>query len=155
MEDRKITVAASAGFCFGVKRAVDIVKKLASEGGKVYTFGPITHNESVVDELRAMGVGIVNDVTDLEDIKDATIVIRSHGVGREIYKAIEASGNKTVDATCQFVKKIHNIVDERTGKGEFAVIIGDPEHPEVKGICSWCNGPFEVINSPEEAERFA
>ncbi|MBR6294444.1 MAG: bifunctional 4-hydroxy-3-methylbut-2-enyl diphosphate reductase/30S ribosomal protein S1 [Lachnospiraceae bacterium] len=155
MKDRKITVAASAGFCYGVKRAVDIVKKLAGEGRKVFTFGPITHNESVVEELKAMGVGIVNDIAELEGITNATIVIRSHGVGREICKALRDSGNEIVDATCQFVKKIHNIVDERTGKGEFAVIIGDPEHPEVKGICSWCNGPFEVINSPEEAKSFA
>ncbi|MCR5520423.1 MAG: bifunctional 4-hydroxy-3-methylbut-2-enyl diphosphate reductase/30S ribosomal protein S1 [Lachnospiraceae bacterium] len=155
MTDRKICVAKSAGFCYGVERAVGIVKKLVLEGKKVFTYGPITHNETVVEELLEMGVKIVNSLEELEQVKGATIVIRSHGVGREIYKAIEDSGNEVVDATCQFVKKIHRIVDEKSSSGAFVVIIGDPEHPEVKGICSRCNGPFRVINSPQEAESFA
>ncbi len=155
MTERKIYVAKSAGFCYGVERAVGIVKKLVLEGKRVYTFGPITHNETVVEELAGMGVGIINGLEELENISGATIVIRSHGVGRDIYNAIEESGNEVVDATCQFVKKIHRIVDEKSSPSVVTVIIGDPEHPEVKGICSRCNGPFRVINSPQEAERFA
>nr|MCR4721867.1 4-hydroxy-3-methylbut-2-enyl diphosphate reductase [Lachnospiraceae bacterium] len=154
MTDRKICVARSAGFCYGVERAVGIVKNLVNEGKKVYTFGPITHNEAVVEDLSAMGVGIINEIGELDGITQATIVIRSHGVGRDIYEALEKSGNEVVDATCRFVKKIHDIVDEKTRRGLFAVIVGDPEHPEVKGICSRCNGPFCVINSPQEAEAF-
>ncbi|MCR5432342.1 MAG: 4-hydroxy-3-methylbut-2-enyl diphosphate reductase, partial [Lachnospiraceae bacterium] len=154
MTERKICVAKNAGFCYGVERAVGIVKNLVNEGKKVYTFGPITHNETVVDELSAMGVGIVNDIEELRSIKGAAIVIRSHGVGRDVYKAIENSGNEVVDATCRFVKKIHRIVDENSKQAPFTVIIGDPEHPEVKGICSWCNSPWIVIDSESEARDF-
>ncbi|MCR5830396.1 MAG: 4-hydroxy-3-methylbut-2-enyl diphosphate reductase, partial [Lachnospiraceae bacterium] len=155
MTDRKICVAENAGFCYGVERAVNIVKSRVGEGKKVYTYGPITHNETVVDELSAMGVGIVNSVEELKDIKGATIVIRSHGVERDVYKAIEKSGNEIVDATCMFVKKIHRTVDEKSKSVPFTVIIGDPVHPEVIGICSWCNSPFIVIDSEEEAREFA
>ena len=107
----EITVAKSAGFCFGVQRAVDSVyKELEENSGKIYTFGPIIHNEQVVEDLNKRGIEVIDTVEQLKKIKEGTVVIRSHGVAKEIYDILEQQKLKMVDATCPFVKKIHNIV---------------------------------------------
>ena len=109
----EVTVAKSAGFCFGVKRAVDTVYREIESGEKpVYTFGPIIHNEQVVEDLENRGVQVIHSEDELEGLSGGTVVIRSHGVSRDVCEKIEARGMKIVDATCPFVKKIHRIVDE-------------------------------------------
>lgn len=151
----EVTVAKSAGFCFGVKRAVDTVYREIESGEKpVYTFGPIIHNEQVVEDLENRGVQVIHSEEELKGLSGGTVVIRSHGVSRDVCEKIEARGMKIVDATCPFVKKIHRIVDEEGRKGRHVVIIGSADHPEVQGIMGWASGPVTVMHTAEEAESF-
>ena len=149
-----VTTAKTAGFCFGVKRAVDKVYELQEQGKKkIYTLGPIIHNEEVVADLEKKGVHAITE-EELCNDPDATVVIRSHGVGREIYRKLEENHLDFVDVTCPFVLKIHRIVKEESEKGTYIIIIGDPSHPEVKGICGWCFGDHTVIRDRADAESF-
>ena len=151
----EIKVAENAGFCFGIERALKTVYEQLGHDRPVYTFGPITHNETVCEELGSKGVKIIKEEDEIEKIMDSVIIIRSHGVTKEIYerlkKSEETNGNVIIDATCTFVKKIHNKVSEESLSGSDVIIIGDSEHPEVQGICGWCRGRFTVIDSEEEA----
>ena len=143
----EIRVAESAGFCFGVSRAVDSVYEELKKGGKVYTFGPVTHNETVVSELESLGAHIINSIDEADRLDGATIIIRSHGVSKDVYERLTANkNNRVVDSTCSFVKKIHRIVEEAGAGGELVLIFGDPEHPEVEGIKGWCSGPCAVVS---------
>ncbi len=147
----EVIVAKSAGFCFGVKRAVDKVYEVANNKN-VYTFGPIIHNEEVVADLNSKGVQVLENIEELQKISEGTIVIRSHGVEKSIYTAIENQGLEIVDATCPFVLKIHRIVEEDSMAGNQIVIIGNEKHPEVVGIMGWCVNEPKVIESTQEAE---
>lgn len=148
----KITVADSAGFCFGVDRAVKMVYNELDKGAKVATFGAIIHNKDVVNDMTAKGVRIVNSVDELQP--DETVVIRSHGVGRNIYEQIEKKGNRLLDATCPFVSKIHRIVEEKTKEGCFILIAGDSTHPEVQGIVGHCEQNYFVFKDNFELKHF-
>ena len=149
-----VKVAETAGFCFGVQRAVDRVYELiGSDAAPIYTLGPIIHNEEVVSDLAKKGVAVICE-KDLGSLKGGTVVIRSHGVGRRVYNTIKKYGLGYVDVTCPFVLKIHKIVERESSRGAHIVIIGDPDHPEVQGICGWCQGPYTVIRNAEDAEKF-
>ena len=148
----EILLAKSAGFCFGVQRAVDTAYKHADEKN-VYTYGQIIHNEEVVGDLAKHGVKILED-DELDQIKDSKVIIRSHGAEKRVYDILEKNGNEIIDSTCPFVKKIHNIVMDECGKGHTVIIIGDGKHPEVKGIMGWCMSEPVVIGTEEEAEKF-
>ena len=148
----EILLAKSAGFCFGVQRAVDTAYEHADEKN-VYTYGQIIHNEEVVGDLAKHGVKIIED-DELDQIKDSKVIIRSHGAEKRVYDFLEKNGNEIIDATCPFVKKIHNIVMDECGKGHTVIIIGDRKHPEVKGIMGWCMSEPVVIGTEEEAEKF-
>ena len=155
---RKVIVAKSAGFCFGVQRAVDTVYKLSEgEHEPVYTLGPIIHNEQVVADLAARGVSVLESAEDLAGVTRGTVVIRSHGVPKSVddrLREMEAASEgklRVVDATCPFVKKIHKIVYERSRAGAHIILCGDEKHPEVQGITGWCEGGATVISTPEEA----
>lgn len=147
----EVILAKTAGFCFGVKRAVDTVYEQVGKGN-VYTYGPIIHNEEVVKDLMSKGVQIIENEEELAAVDKGTVVIRSHGVERKIYDLIKEHSLELVDATCPFVKKIHNIVDKDSSEGKQIVIVGSREHPEVMGICGWCNQTPIVVESVEEAE---
>ena len=152
----KVIVAKSAGFCFGVKRAVDTVYSEIEKGSGIYTFGPIIHNDSVVKDLEEKGVGVIDSVDEAKRIGSGTIIIRSHGVSKETFEALAGSGLRIVDATCPFVKKIHTIVEKASAEGKRVIVIGDREHPEVEGIVGWCT-PREcatVIENEDEARMF-
>lgn len=153
--ERQIKLAKTAGFCFGVKRAVNTVYEQIETGNQpIYTFGPIIHNEEVVKDLETKGVTVLDTKQDIENVaKNGTIVIRSHGVSKIIYDIIEKKGLKLVDATCPFVKKIHKIVYEKSLEGYDIIIIGNDRHPEVEGIKGWCPGNVNVINSEEDIEK--
>ena len=156
MEERTIKVAKTAGFCFGVKRAVEKVYEQVELGKEnIFTYGPIIHNEEVVADLESKGVRVLASKEELEMLREGTVVIRSHGVPEEIYQLIEAKGLECVDATCPFVKKIHRIVEKESDHGRHIIIIGNDKHPEVEGIKGWCNGPVTVISDEEEAENLA
>ena len=156
MEERTIKVAKTAGFCFGVKRAVEKVYEQVELGKEnIFTYGPIIHNEEVVADLESKGVRVLASKEELEMLREGTVVIRSHGVPEEIYQLIEAKGLECVDATCPFVKKIHRIVEKESDHGRHIIIIGNDKHPEVEGIKGWCHGPVTVISDEEEAENLA
>ena len=153
----KIIKAESAGFCFGVKRAVDTVYKCTETGTdeKIYTYGPIIHNEEVVKDMEKRGVRVIRSEEDLAALKEGTVIIRSHGVEKRVYEELEKKGIHIVDATCPFVKKIHKIVEKHSEQGERIIIIGNPDHPEVQGIRGWAKSPVSVIRNAEEAESFS
>ncbi len=152
----KIELAESAGFCFGVKRAVDSVYRLAEEAeGDVYTLGPIIHNEQVVHDLAEKGVHVIKTADEIADPDRATLVIRSHGVSRDVISKLEEKGISYKDATCPFVKKIHDTVSLYSQKGYQVIIIGSESHPEVQGILGWTDGKGTVIETSEEAEGFS
>ena len=150
----EVILAKSAGFCFGVKRAVDTVYEQTGTGGKIYTYGPIIHNEEVVRDLEQKGVTVLENEAELNALTEGTVVIRSHGVERRINDAITEKGLHCVDATCPFVKKIHRIVEKESADGRRIIIIGNRNHPEVEGICGWSLTEPVVIESMEEAENF-
>ncbi|SFP92722.1 4-hydroxy-3-methylbut-2-enyl diphosphate reductase [Lachnospiraceae bacterium XBB1006] len=155
--DREVIVAESAGFCFGVRRAVDYVYDcVQKKEGPIYTYGPIIHNEVVTEELEKEGVKILDPTKAIpEHLPIGTLIIRSHGVTKKRYEEMLISGHELSDMTCPFVKKIHTIVEEHSKQKETIIIIGNKEHPEVIGICGWCHeGRHEVIGSKEEAEKF-
>ena len=152
----KLTIAKSAGYCFGVKRAVNMVYQEAEEAKvPVYTYGPIIHNEEVVRDLKQRGVHVVRELKELENLPKGKIIIRSHGISRREHEAMKACGFEVLDATCPFVLKIHRLVEKYSTDGAQIVIIGNEKHPEVKGIKSWSLDPHTaVIATPEEAEKY-
>lgn len=147
----KITLAKTAGFCFGVNRAVQIVYDLLDSGKRVCTLGPIIHNPQLVEDLAARGVRIVEGPDDVND--DEVLVIRSHGVGSDFYEKAKSTGVIVSDATCPFVSKIHKIVSESSASGDIILIAGDKKHSEVIGITGHINGKFFVFSSVEELEE--
>ena len=151
-----VELAKTAGFCFGVKRAVDTVYQQIEQyrGEKIFTYGPIIHNEEVIKDLRSHGVEVLNDEEELKTADADVVVIRSHGVAKYIYDILEERGITCVDATCPFVKKIHKIVAEKSAEGSYIVIVGNGEHPEVQGIRGWAGEQATVVQTPEDAERF-
>lgn len=151
-----VELAKTAGFCFGVKRAVDTVYQQIEQyrGEKIFTYGPIIHNEEVIKDLRSHGVEVLNDEEELKTADADVVVIRSHGVAKYIYDIMEERGITCVDATCPFVKKIHKIVAEKSAEGAYIVIVGNGEHPEVQGIRGWAGEQVTVVQTAEDAERF-
>ena len=151
----EVKVAKTAGFCFGVQRAVDKVYELIDScQDRLFTLGPIIHNEEVVNDLEKKGVRVASE-EELKTLpKGSTVVIRSHGVGKKVYDQLEECGLSYVDVTCPFVLKIHRIVEKESKAGSHIVIIGDPDHPEVVGICGWCIGPYTVIRTKQDALDF-
>ena len=152
----EVRLAKTAGFCFGVKRAVETVYEQVekNEGKPIYTFGPIIHNDEVVKDLKNKGVGVLDTMEELEALKDGIVIIRSHGVTKQVYDILERNGVSCVDATCPFVKKIHNIVREESKAGKHIVIIGDEKHPEVQGIRGWAGENVTIIKTEDEAKHF-
>ena len=153
----KVKVAETAGFCFGVKRAVDKVYELIdTEQKPIFTLGPIIHNEEVVADLESRGVKVITEAdldTPDNNQQNGIVVIRSHGVAKEIYDQIEQQGLECVDATCPFVKRIHNIVEKESANGKQILIIGNAGHPEVEGIMGWSSTPAMVAECAEEIEQ--
>ena len=148
--------AKTAGFCFGVKRAVDTVYEQlekASESTTIYTYGPIIHNEEVVKDMKQKGVIVLQSEAELDALTEGTVIIRSHGVEKAIYDKLNAQGIKIVDATCPFVKKIHNIVQKESINGNYIIIVGNPQHPEVEGIRGWAGTKATVVQTKEDIDK--
>ena len=149
----KVIVAKTAGFCFGVERAVEkVYEQIRQGGGPIYTLGPIIHNEEGVRDLQEKGVRVIHSEEELAGLTEGTVIIRSHGVGPKVYEQLRRQGLETVDATCPFVKKIHRIAAEQNRQGRRLIIIGDRNHPEVQGIRGWGDARTLVIGTMEEAE---
>ncbi|MBR0446099.1 MAG: 4-hydroxy-3-methylbut-2-enyl diphosphate reductase, partial [Oscillospiraceae bacterium] len=147
-----VTVAKSAGFCFGVNRAVEMVEQAAKEGKSVATLGPIIHNRHAVSHFEKMGVSVI--ATAQQAQPGQTVIIRSHGVAKAVYDELESKGVVLVDATCPFVKRIHGIVSNAEAEGRLPVIIGTRSHPEVEGIAGWTS-TCKIFETPEELEAWA
>lgn len=142
----------SAGFCFGVKRAIRLAKEVADkyQDKNIYTFGPIIHNNDVVRELENKGIRIADN----PEVKESVIILRSHGIEKQILEKLKKNRNIIIDATCPFVKKIHKCVELLTKENYFVVIIGDRGHPEVKGIKSYAEeGNYIIIENKKEIEN--
>ncbi len=152
----EVRLAKSAGFCFGVNKAMEKVYEQIdrADGKKIYTYGPIIHNEEVVKELASKGVEVIESLEELTNREKGVLIIRSHGVAKEVSEKMEEAGFTVVDATCPFVKRIHNIVQKESALGKKIVIIGNPGHPEVEGIKGWCAGKAFIIETIQEAEEF-
>lgn len=148
---REVTVAKSAGFCFGVDRAVKMVYNELEKNTRVATLGPIIHNQDVVNDMQAKGARVIESVDELRD--GETVVIRSHGVGRDVYDQITEKGCRMLDATCPFVSKIHKIVAEKTGEGYIVLIAGDLNHPEIQGIIGHCKQNYFVFKDNFELKH--
>ena len=150
---RDIKVAKNSGFCFGVKEAIKKTEEEIKKKGKeqIYTLGPLIHNEFVTNELEEKGVKILSDLTGVK--ANDTVVIRSHGEGKKVYEKLNELGAKIVDATCPFVAKIHHLVEDAHKEGKNIVIVGDINHPEVKGINGWCDNSAIIVYSKEEAKE--
>jgi len=158
----KIQLAKKAGFCYGVRRAVDMVYEQAEQSKQpVYTFGPITHNDIVVEDLKNKGVRVLDSIEEAEQLSEGTVIIRAHGVPKELNDRLCRKDERgtdilnVMDATCPFVKKIHEIVKKQGVEGRVTVIFGDSNHPEVQGIIGWCTGEYYVLKEEEEVLHFA
>lgn len=148
----KITVAKTAGFCFGVNRAVQTVHRLLEEGEQVWTLGPIIHNPQTLRELEARGVRVAHSPAEAQG---GVLVIRSHGVPAAVMEEARRLGLRVVDATCPFVAKIHRLAEEASREGRFVLIAGDKNHPEIQGIVGHCTGPCCVFANGAELENFS
>ncbi len=157
----QVTVAKSAGFCFGVRRAVDMAQSLVREAeGDIYTLGPIIHNEEVVEELKQRGVLVLSSVQEAAVLTGGTIIICSHGVGRDVIRQLSEYRDdkgrqrfRVEDATCPFVKKVHRTVEEKSAEGYRILLIGDREHPEVQGSIGWSKTPVIVTDNEEDLQN--
>ncbi len=157
----KVRLAEKAGFCFGVERAVGMALRIAAEPGRgaVYTLGSIIHNEEVVADLERQGVLAVS-LKELKNLKEGTVILCSHGVSRSVIEEVaclkDENGQKKFqveDATCPFVKKIHRIVEEKSGQGYRILVIGDRNHPEVEGIIGWSKTPVIVTDNEKDLQN--
>jgi 4-hydroxy-3-methylbut-2-enyl diphosphate reductase len=145
----RVKVAVKAGFCFGVKRAIELAKDtVRDKKGPIFTLGPLIHNPQVVASLAEMGISEINDV---KDIVEGTLVIRSHGVSPVLLDEAVAQGLDIVDATCPFVRRAQDLARELTGQGFRVVVVGDRDHPEVQGLVGWTDGKALVVENPKEA----
>ncbi|AIS52440.1 4-hydroxy-3-methylbut-2-enyl diphosphate reductase IspH [Thermoanaerobacter kivui] len=151
----KILIAEYAGFCFGVKRAIETAYQEIEKNkkGKIYTLGEIIHNPLVIDDLFKKGVKVIEE-KDLEKLsKGDKLIIRTHGVSKKLYDFLTEREVEIIDVTCPFVKKVQNIVYEYYNKGYSIIIVGDKNHPEVIGVNGWCDNTAYVLNSIEEAKK--
>ncbi|MBA1337110.1 MAG: SSU ribosomal protein S1p [Firmicutes bacterium] len=146
----KILIAEHSGICFGVKKALEIAEKFADTKSDTYTLGPLIHNKQVVEKLDKKGLKVVDN---LDQIDEGTVIIRSHGVPPEVHGEAAKKIIELVDATCPFVKKIQEKVKEYYEKGYQIIIVGDANHPEVKGVNGWCNYSAVIVDSEEKAAK--
>ena len=152
-EENDIIIAKSAGFCPGVKRAIECVLELEAQGIKpIYTIGPLIHNKQVTDSLEEKGIKAIENLSQAID-KNGVLVIRAHGITPAFQKEIMAFGMKVVDATCPLVKKVHNVIEEYAKQGYETVIVGDSAHAEVIGLMGYTQGKGRVVGSIEEANN--
>ena len=146
---REIIRAPHSGFCFGVKQAIEKAEREAEASENIiYSFGPLIHNSGVTDELEKKGVHIIESLDGITP--GSKVIVRSHGIGKWFYDEADEKGITVIDATCPYVKRIHNLVAEAYKKGKTVVIVGDANHPEVKGINGWCEDSAIILSEPAE-----
>lgn len=151
----EVRIAENAGFCFGVKRAMNMAwDELENKtSDNVYSLGPLIHNKQAVDRYKEKGLMEMDSLDKIPN--DCKLIIRSHGVGEKIYTESKSKNMDIVDTTCPFVKKIHDIVKEFSNKGYKIIIVGNATHPEIIGINGWCDNEAIIINSEEEVDNIS
>ena len=150
---RELRVAKSAGFCFGVSRSVKMAEEMLAAEANCYSLGELIHNDDVVQHLRSEGLTVADGPEQIP--QGASVIIRSHGVSRAEFEAVQSTGATVYDATCPKVKRIHEIVAEASAEGRQPVIIVAADHPEVRAICGWCISPIVVNDASQLAARIA
>jgi 4-hydroxy-3-methylbut-2-enyl diphosphate reductase len=147
----EIIIAKDSGLCYGVKRAIQIAKETLSEKkGRVFTLGDLIHNPQVIENLEKQGI---RSLEDLDEISEGTVIIRSHGVSPDIYKKIEEKNIKIVDATCPIVKRIQRLVEALAKEEEEIVIVGNKNHPEIRGLIGYSRGKGIIVESEAEVKK--
>jgi len=150
----QVVLAEHAGFCFGASKGVDAIEQSLKLNVPIYTYGPILNNAVLVENYEKQGVKVINDVSELKALPKGKVIIRCHGVPRDTYEELLATGHEVYDATCPFVKRIHRIVEKESKEGTRIVVIGNPKHPEVIGIVGWSLNSATVVENAEEAKSF-
>lgn len=145
----QIILGKTAGFCFGVKNAVNKSIEQVEKVGKIYCLGELVHNKQVIEELEQKGVVFIDEVNQAQD----RVIIRAHGVTKQVYEQIEAMGLEKVDLTCPRVLKIHQIAEEYVNKGYFIFVVGPEEHPETIGTVSFCGNDYALIEKVEDIQK--
>ena len=150
----EIKIAKFSGYCYGVKRAMDLALEKLDETSekKVYSLGPLIHNDQAMKKFTDKGLIVEEDINKIE--KNSTAIVRSHGLPKDFYDKMDIISTNVVDATCPFVKKIQDIVYENYKSGHGIILIGDKDHPEIRGINGWSDNSSIIINSIEDVERF-
>ncbi|HWR62530.1 MAG TPA: 4-hydroxy-3-methylbut-2-enyl diphosphate reductase, partial [Clostridia bacterium] len=151
----KIILDENAGFCFGVKRAVDrVFEEIGkTKDRKLYTYGPLIHNKQVIARLESLGASSIEDIGRIKEPEAAELIIRSHGIPEEKYRLFEEMGLKYIDCTCPYVSAIHKKVREYYQKGYKIIIVGDRNHPEVIGINGWCGNTAEIVDNEKTVDK--
>ncbi|NMD04699.1 MAG: 4-hydroxy-3-methylbut-2-enyl diphosphate reductase, partial [Deltaproteobacteria bacterium] len=151
----EIKLARTAGFCMGVRRAVDIVLEIAQHetGREIYTYGPLIHNPQTIELLKSRGIKPVKSIDEIADKKNSVLVIRAHGIAPAERKKIKASGVKIIDCTCPKVGYVQAIIKKHTSLGYTVIIVGDREHPEVDALLGYAGGQGIALNSLEDVEK--
>lgn len=151
----QIQIAKHSGFCYGVKRAIQLLDELSSNSNSVYTLGPIIHNRQVTEYYEQKGVKVIEKLDDFVDnrVDGVNLLVRSHGAPKSVYEVAEKMGFTLYDATCPYVKKIQKTVSSYHSKGYNIVIVGDKLHPEVIGINGWCENSALIVDSPQEISQ--
>ena len=144
----RVLLAKSAGFCYGVERAVELAKKTAAERGGCVMLGDLIHNAQVIAELEALGVRRAESPADIRS--GETVVLRSHGERRDVVEELESRGVRCVSAACPNVLRIQKLAAQAEREGRRAAIIGEPHHPEIRAVASYCADPL-IFGGPEEA----
>jgi 4-hydroxy-3-methylbut-2-enyl diphosphate reductase len=144
-----IYVAEKSGFCFGVKKAIDIAKENVQEG-KIFTFGPLIHNNQVIEKLKDMGI---EPIDSLDKVKNGKVIIRSHGIPLSTYEEAQSFNIEIIDATCPYVRKVQKLAEKYHSEGYQIVILGDKNHPEIIGINGWCDNSAIIIPNHEDLDK--
>ena len=153
---KEVLIAENAGFCFGVKRAMNMAQKELEEKKdiSVYALGPLIHNKQAVEKYENMGLITIDEIDDIQESSDSEMIIRSHGVPKRVYDEAEAKGIQVVDTTCPFVRKIHYIVNKGEEDNKSIILLGDSRHPEVIGINGWCKDKAIIFKELEEVKNY-
>ncbi|MDI9514173.1 MAG: bifunctional 4-hydroxy-3-methylbut-2-enyl diphosphate reductase/30S ribosomal protein S1 [Clostridiaceae bacterium] len=146
----EIIVAKHSGFCFGVDKAVKTAFNIQSDE-RVFTLGELIHNSQVIEALKEKGIQTIDDIDELRE--NDCVIVRAHGIGKDVYEMLKMRNVRILDATCPYVKRIHEIVKRKQDEGFKIIIVGDPQHPEVIGINGWCEGKALIIADEEDAEN--
>ena len=148
----KIIFAKNSGFCFGVKRAIDMTEEALNDNkiNNIYSLGPLIHNSQVVNKYEEQGLKVLDNI---DEIKNGNVIIRAHGVPLKIYETLQDNKNNIIDCTCPHVKLVHKKVNDYKDNGFDIIIVGDKNHPEVIGINGWCNNEALIVNSVDEAKK--